>query len=149
MKRLLEASFMLTLGILFLTPGASASGALDGFLGEVDVSARADLGSFKADLSLTFHVPDHKVDSMFEVMSKPSDVYMCLRIGEVAHQPLDRVVKEYMAHRGQGWGVIAKNLGIRPGSKEFHALKAQRMGSHSKSGGPTDKGKGKGKGGRK
>jgi hypothetical protein len=64
---------------------------------------------------------------MFEVMSKPSDVYMCLRVGEVAEKPVDRVIEEYTRHRSQGWGVIAKNLGIKPGSDEFHALKSGRL----------------------
>ena len=29
----------------------------------------------------------------------------------------------YEQDRGQGWGVIAKRMGIKPGSAEFHALK--------------------------
>jgi hypothetical protein len=83
---------------------------------------------------------------MFRVMPKASDVYMCLRVGEVADQPVDRVVNEYKAHQGQGWGVIAKNLGIQPGSPEFHELQSQRMKSHS-GGAPASKGKsGKGRG---
>jgi hypothetical protein len=53
------------------------------------------------------------------------------------------VVREYKAHKGQGWGVIAKNLGIKPGSKEFHALK---KGGLNAGGDDPGKGKGKGKG---
>jgi len=42
----------------------------------------------------------------------------------------------YQIHQGKGWGAIPKSLGIKPGSKEFHALKK----------GDLDGGKGKGKG---
>jgi hypothetical protein len=49
-------------------------------------------------------------------------------------------MKEYQVHKGKGWGVIAKNLGIKPGSKEFHALKKGDLG-----GDDVDVGKGKGK----
>jgi hypothetical protein len=33
------------------------------------------------------------------------------------------VLKEYKTSKGKGWGVIAKSLGIKPGSAEFQALK--------------------------
>jgi hypothetical protein len=75
---------------------------------------------------------------MLKVMSKPSDVYMCLRVGELAKQPIDRVVEEYKMHRGQGWGVIAKNLDIKPGSDEFIALKSGRLPLYA-GGGSSDK----------
>ena len=56
------------------------------------------------------------------------------------------VKNTYQAHKGKGWGVIAKELGIKPGSREFHALK---NGDLVYGGGPSEggsKGKGKGKG---
>src|SRR3546814_19499812 len=37
--------------------------------------------------------------------------------------PCIDVVHEYDRHPGQGWGVVAKRLGIKPGSAAFHALK--------------------------
>ena len=110
-----------------LVPVPAAAGGLDSFLGEIDLTARADLGAFKANLRLSFSVSDSEISGLFEVMSAPSDVYMCLRIGELADQPIDKVVAEHKKHKGQGWGVIAKNLGIKPGSDEFHALKAGRL----------------------
>jgi len=117
----------MVLVLALIVPSAVMAGGFEDFLNDVDVRASADLGSFKADLRITFGVSDGKIEGMFEVISKPSDVYMCLRVGEVAKQPIDRVVEEYKQHQGQGWGVIAKNLGIKPGSDEFHALKSGRL----------------------
>lgn len=127
---------------LLLTGPATASG-LTGFLDEIEIRASKDMGSFRADLSLTFDVSDGTVDGLFAVMPRASDVYMCLRVGEVAEQPIDRVVEEFERHKGEGWGVIARSLGIKPGSEEFHALKAGRLGSNESAGSPGEKGKGK------
>jgi hypothetical protein len=52
-----------------------------------------------------------------------------------------------MANKGKGWGVIAKNLGIKPGSAEFHALKRGDLSFTGEPGaGEGQKGQGKGKG---
>ncbi len=128
-----------------LFPGTATASGLESFLGEIEIRASKDMGSFRADLKLTFDVSDGTLDGLFEVMSNPSDVYMCLRIGEVAEQPIDRVVEEHQRLKGQGWGVIAKNLGIKPGSEEFHALKAGRLSSSSSGGSSGKKNKGKNK----
>lgn len=122
--------------------GAAMAGTLEDFLHDVDVTAHADLGTFKSDLRVTFGISDGKVSGLFEVVSRPSDVYMCLRVGEVAHQPLDHVVEVYERYKGQGWGVIAKNLGIKPGSAEFHALKDGRLATHRGGGAQAKHGKG-------
>ena len=148
MQRSLTLSALLLAGIATLIPGTAAAGGLDDFLREVNVDASVDIGSFKADLSMTFDLSDDKIDGIFKVMSKPADVYMCLRVGEVSHQPIDRVIAEYQAHSGQGWGVIAKNLGIKPGSAEFHALKANKLSSGDRHASAAKPGKGNGKGGK-
>ena len=41
----------------------------------------------------------------------------------LSHRSWDEVLREYKENNGTGWGVIAKNLGIKPGSREFHELK--------------------------
>jgi hypothetical protein len=139
----------LVLALALIVPAGAMAGGLDGFLGELDIRASADLGAFKADLSLTFGTSESKVDGLFELMTKPGDVYMVLRLGEVAKQPLEQVVEAHQKNKGQGWGVIAKNLGIKPGSSEFHALKENRLSAHSgdesnKSSKKQGKGNGKG-----
>jgi hypothetical protein len=53
----------------------------------------------------------------------------------------------YKQSKGKGWGVIAKELGIKPGSPEFHALKRGDFAFTGEPGGGGEShGKGKGKG---
>ncbi len=128
---------------LFLSSPVLASSDLDGFIKSLNVEAKADLGAFKVRLSTQFGVPVPKVEAIMASVGTPGDAYMCFRVGQVASQPVEVVMKEYQAHKEKGWGVIAKNLGIKPGSKEFHALKKGELNGDDASAG---KGKGKGKG---
>jgi len=56
-------------------------------------------------------------------VAEPSDAYMIFRLGELSHRPVKEVMKVYRSNRHRGWGVMAKKLGIKPGSRECHALK--------------------------
>ncbi len=122
---------------------AVASASLDSFLSNVNVQARADLRGFSLRVSTQFGVPVPQVEAVLRMVSAPADAFMVFQLGQMAHQPPETVVQTYQAHKGKGWGVIAKELGIKPGSAEFHALKS---GNLQFTGEPsTDQGKGKGK----
>jgi hypothetical protein len=137
---------VISLSLLLFSPVLAASD-LDSFIKGLNVEAQADLGAFKVRVSTQFGLPVPKVEAIMTSVKTPGDAYMCLRVGQVASQPVEVVMKEYQAHKGKGWGVIAKNLGIKPGSKEFHALKKGNFdGDDTDSGKGRGKGKGKGKG---
>ena len=119
------------LAFALLLPVHSMAMDLDSFAGEINLTARADLGRFRADLSASFGVSSREVEDLFDICDSPADVYMTLRIGEIAEVSINRVVTEYRANRDRGWGAIAKSLGIKPGSPEFHALKEGRPTAHS------------------
>ena len=53
----------------------------------------------------------------------PGDVYYACSIAQVIGRPCRHVVQEWDRDHGQGWGEVAKRLGIKPGSPEFHRLK--------------------------
>lgn len=53
----------------------------------------------------------------------PGDVYYACTLAQVIGRPCRYVVDEWSANHGQGWGAVAKRLGIKPGSAEFHRLK--------------------------
>lgn len=131
------------LASLLMLPAAGNGGSdLDSFIGSLNVQANADLPGFKVKLSAQFGIPAAQVETVIARVQTPADAYMVLKVGEVARQPQEVVLKEYQANKGRGWGVIAKNLGIKPGSQEFHELKKGLDGGSGK--GPG-KGKGKGK----
>jgi hypothetical protein len=140
MTKILSLLSAVLLTFLVALP-APASSDLDVFVSNLNVQAQADLGSFKVRLSTQFGVPAVKVDAVMASVKTPADAYMCFRVGQVASKPVEVVTKEYQANQGKGWGVIAKNLGIKPGSKEFHDLKKGNF-----NGDDQDSGKGKGKG---
>lgn len=125
--------------------------SFDAFLGDMNMSAKADTDDFYVELGAGFGVPTAKIHAMaLDVKMQPADIYMALKISEVSGKPLEVVVGEYKKSKGKGWGVISQGLGIKPGSKEFHALKAEKRTFTKKKGkkekGDDDEEKGHGKG---
>ncbi len=138
-------TLILTAALVF---GASAARAnLDDFLSSLNVQARADEHGFGVKLSAQFGVPMPRVEAILHSVDTPADAFMCLQVGQFAGTPPESVVKTYKRSKGHGWGAIAKELGIKPGSAEFHALK---RGDLAFTGEPAndDAGGGHGKGGK-
>ena len=97
---------------------------LNASLIKIDDDAKLNFSVFKSDLSVTYNVSERKIESWsVEFGMKAGDIYLALEIGKIAKKPIDDVIKVYQANKTKGWGVIAKQLGIKPGSPEFHALK--------------------------
>lgn len=104
-----------------LAPTANAD--LDGFLGNLNVQARADLPGFKAKASAQFGIPLPHVQGIIDIVPTPADAFMCLQIGVMIGKSPQAVAEIFNHNRQKGWGAMAKELGIKPGSAEFHALK--------------------------
>ncbi len=132
---------LLALLVLVATPGV-ASASLDSFLSSVNAQARVDLPGFHATVSAQFGVPVPQVEAVLKMVPTPADAFMVFQVGQMAHRPPEAVLQTYQAHKTKGWGVIAKELGIKPGSHEFHALK---NGDIVYGGGSSGKEKSKGK----
>ena len=117
----------------------SGSDDLNRMLVQIDADASVNFGAFKTDISGSYNVTENKIDYLaVKVGMSAGDIYMTLEIAKIARVSIERVVDVYQVHRGKGWGVIAKELGIKPGSAEFHALKGNagkakgKNGSHGK-----------------
>lgn len=119
MKRLIP----ICLAVSLLLPLVALAGGLEGFLANVNVQARADLPGFSARLSTQFGVPDAKVQAVIQSVQQPADAFMVFQLGQMSGKQPDRVLAVYAPNKSKGWGAIAKELGIKPGSAEFHALK--------------------------
>ena len=108
--------------LMFEAP-AMAAGGLDAFLNNVNVQARADMNGFSAKVAAQFGVPEAQVRLVLGQVNAPADAFMVFQLGQMTNQHPDTVMQVYQSHKGRGWGVIAKELGIKPGSAQFHALK--------------------------
>lgn len=87
------------------------------------------------------------MDAIIGNVAKPADAYIIFCLGEMSRQPPEYVMKRYKTDKKQGWGALAKSLGIKPGSAEFHALKrGQDLYGPGNRGGKGKGGKGGGKG---
>jgi hypothetical protein len=130
--------------VFLLVSSAALAGDFD-WIQDLNIKATADPSGFKAQLGARFKIGNAEINTVIGNVEKPADAYMVLRLGEMSHQPTDYVMKQYRSGKGKGWGVLAKSLGIKPGSKEFHDLKR----GHDLQGGNdiiAGRGKGKGKG---
>ncbi|MBN2059597.1 MAG: hypothetical protein JW882_04185 [Deltaproteobacteria bacterium] len=94
------------------------------WMDNLNAQASLDPSGFRVRLGTRFQLGDAQIKVVLGNMPDPAHAYMVLRLGEISHQPFERVMEEYNKNKGQGWGVIAKNLGIKSGSAEFHALKS-------------------------
>ncbi|HEY6007218.1 MAG TPA: hypothetical protein VIU40_02775 [Geobacteraceae bacterium] len=134
--------------LFFLVTGlaVTAHASLDSFLNSVNVQARADLNGFSVKLGAQFGLPVPQVQAIIRAVETPADAFMCLQLGQMARKQPETVVQTYKASKGKGWGVIAKELGIKPGSAEFHALKRGDLAFTGEPTASVEKGPGKGKG---
>ena len=106
---------------------------------DLNIRAEADPSGFRARLAARFKIGEAQINAVLSNVESPADAYMVFRFGEMSARPTDYVIEKYRAEKGKGWGALAKSLNIKPGSKEFHALK---QGNDFY----DDKGKGKGNG---
>jgi hypothetical protein len=119
--RVFQISFQ-ALIILFLFSSITIAADFD-WVGDFNRHAQADLPGFKIKLATRFQTEDAQISAVLSEVPKPSDAYIVFRLAEISKQPLDRVMAEYKFCRRKGWGAMAKRLCIKPGSKEFQALK--------------------------
>jgi len=146
-KAKILAGSLIAILCVAMIPLVSWAGELDDFVNNLSVEARADSSGFRYRLRSEFDVPGGTVDMVISNVNDLADAYMILRLGEVTGVSINTVLDTYKSNKKRGWGVIAKKLGIKPGSPEFHALKAGHgSASSSSSSGGKGNGNGKGKG---
>jgi len=114
--------FLVLSMILLLFSSAAAAGDFD-WVKDFNIRVQADPTGFRARIAARFQIGDAQITAVLGDLPTPADAYIVLRIGEMSRQPTDHVLREYKTSKGKGWGVIAKSLGIQPGSEEFQALK--------------------------
>jgi len=139
--RMLKILFAVSI-VVFVTASAAMAGDFD-WMRDFNIKAQANPAGFRAQMATRFKIGDAQISVVLSNVDRPADAYMVFRLGEMSRHPADYVLDRYKSRKGNGWGVLAKSLGIKPGSKEFHALK---RGDDLYDSGSKCNGKGKSKG---
>ena len=99
---------------------------IDSQLGYMNDYGRSNRDYFIDDVVNSYGAPRYLVNDLLTTRHwSPGDVYYACALAYQAHRPCGDVAHMYEQDRGQGWGVIAKRMGIKPGSAQFHALKGR------------------------
>ncbi len=152
-----KAILMLSLAASLMGASLAAHADLNGFLKSVNNRALSDIKNFNDMLSTQFGIPVPDVEAIVRSVPNPADAFMILQLGQMADVAPAVVLQKYQRSKGKGWGNLARELGIKPGSPEFHALKrgnlsftGERSGNAmEQGGGGQGQGQGRGKGHRK
>jgi hypothetical protein len=104
---------------------------IDARLGDVNVFGRGDTDGFIDEIVVSFGAPRYLVRELIEDRRwAPGDVYYACALAYQLKKPCGYVSDIYQKDHAQGWGVIAKRLGIKPGSPEFHTMKKNINGGY-------------------
>ena len=138
MTRSRSTLFALALAVAFAAPVAaddyafgfnprSGDAWIDAQLGDVNVFARGNLDGYVDEVVVSTGAPRYFVrEYVVDRGWAPGDVWYACLIARELGRPCTYVIDAYEREargRGRGWGVLAQELGIRPGSDAFHALK--------------------------
>ena len=98
---------------------------LDAQLKQIKEQAKADPEGFLRRLSQKNNVPEEEIRKAKEEHGlDDGDTYMATTLSRISKRPVGAVAGEYKKNQGKGWGMTARGMGIKPGSPEFKALKA-------------------------
>ena len=139
--KLQKILFMVSVVFLLVSSSAAVVAGDFDWIKDFNIRAEADPSGFRARLAARFNIGDTQIKAVLSNVERPADAYMVLRLGEMSAKPTDYVIEKYKSGKSKGWGALAQSLGIKPGSKEFHALKRGNDFYDD-----NDKGKGRGKG---
>ena len=119
--KVLKLMFVASVALLLFSSAAIA-GDFD-WIKDFNIKASTSPCEFRAKLSTRFKIDDTQINIVFNNVERLADAYMIHSLGEMSKQPIENVIEKYKAGKGKGWEALAKSLGIKPGSKEFHVLK--------------------------
>lgn len=152
MKKILIVIALFVSGLASAQTYSTGDKEMNATLVSVNTEAKVNLPDFKNRLAITYGVSLAKVEYCFKAGMTAGDAFMAFEVSSLAKRPIEQVITSYKKNKGKGWGVIAKEMGIKPGSPAFHQLKKNtkaksgKVKPEKKGGKPEDKGNsGKGK----
>ncbi len=147
MRRLLATS-MLALGLAAGTAQAqdftfgwnprSGDVWVDAWLGDMNRYGSRYRDPFVDELVRYHGAPRDLVVELLARRWAPGDIYFACALARLAGRPCRYVVDLWERDHAQGWGAMAKRLGIKPGSAQFHQLKRGMVPSYDRWGRPIE-----------
>lgn len=99
---------------------------IDLHLDQINNYGRTEFEFFKKDMSLKFGVSSGILDDYYHKEKiSPANIYLAYTLSSVSGKPVGNIFELYKQKKG--WGEIAKELGIKPGSREFHKMKGKTL----------------------
>lgn len=104
----------------------SGDADIDMHLDKVNRYGKAEFEFYKKDMSLKFGVSADEInDYYYKEKYSPGDIYYAYTLSAVSGRPVRTIFDIYK--KKKGWGATAQELGIKPGSREFHMLKGRSL----------------------
>ena len=137
MKKLLTTAVSLmflavvTLGVANAQQTTAGTGdrKFDIQLKKLNEEAKADPEGFIRRLSEKHNIPEQEIREAKQKHGlDDADIYMATALARRTNRRVGDVAAEYKQNQGQGWGVMAQRMGIKPGSPEFKQMKADAKG---------------------
>lgn len=111
---------------------------VDVWLGDMNRYGSRYRDPFIDELVRYHGAPRDLIEDLLRRRWAPGDIYFACALARLAGRPCRYVVDMWERDHGQGWGAIAKRLGIKPGSAEFHRLKRGLVPTYDRWGRPIE-----------
>jgi hypothetical protein len=111
---------------------------VDVWLGDMNRYGSHYRDPFVDELVRYHGAPRDLIDDLLRRRWAPGDIYFACALARLVGRPCRYVVDIWERDHGKGWGAVAKRLGIKPGSAEFHRLKRGMVPTYDRWGRPID-----------
>jgi hypothetical protein len=111
---------------------------VDVWLGDMNRYGSRYHDPFVDELVRYHGAPRDLIEDLLRRRWAPGDLYFACALARAVGHPCRHVVDIWERDHGQGWGAIAKRMGIKPGSPEFHRLKRGMVPTYDRWGRPID-----------
>lgn len=111
---------------------------MDAWLGDMNRYGSRYRDPFVDELVRYHAAPRDLVVDLLARRWAPGDIYFACALAKLAGRPCRYVVEQWERDHAQGWGAMAKRLGIKPGSPQFHQLKRGVVPSYDRWGRPIE-----------
>jgi hypothetical protein len=117
--------------ISFAKEGTPKTGdkKFDSYLKRINEEAKGDPEGFIRRLSERHNLPEQEIREAKEKHGLDfGETYMATVLARRSNRKVGEIAAEYKQNQGQGWGVMAQRMGIKPGSPAFKEMKAEAKG---------------------